>query len=222
MPAANRGGWRRTGRRERVRIGPLPAGSPSSGQSEQPNKLSRRRLQARRLGLKMAQGLPDLADLARHAGGGHLGDAGSAHNEGAGVHIGEVIATGRRGRAKDGVCTLRTGTDSPVNSDSSACRSSACRSTASAGTRSPSESTTKSPRMTSRPGIRSRVPSADRERARTRRIAQSFQHASLGARLLHDGNDQGGMANASGISASGKSPNVRYTPPPASSSASIG
>jgi hypothetical protein len=145
MPAANRGGWRRASRRERVRIGPLPARSRSPGQSEQTNELSRRRLQARRLGLKMAQGLPDLADLALHAGGGQLGDAGCAHDESAGVHIGEIIATGRRGRAKDGVCTLRTGTDSPVSSDASAGRSSACRSTASAGTRSPSESTTNPP-----------------------------------------------------------------------------
>jgi hypothetical protein len=169
LTAANRGGWRRASRRERVRIGPLPARSRSLGQSEQTNELLRRRLQARRLGLTMAQELPDLADLALHAGDGHLSDAGSARNESAGVHIGEIIATGLRGRAKDGVCTLRTGTDSPVNGDSSACRSSACRSTASAGTRSPSESTTKSPRTTSRPGIRFARAVADRERARTRR-----------------------------------------------------
>ena len=54
---------------------------------------------------------------------------------------------------------LRTGADSPVNSDSSICRSWHSLSAASAGTRSPSLSTTTSPRTTSRPAILLRTPS---------------------------------------------------------------
>ena len=54
---------------------------------------------------------------------------------------------------------LRTGTDSPVSSDSSAARFCAWRSTPSAGTRSPSATKTMSPRTTSRLAMRFRTPS---------------------------------------------------------------
>ena len=56
----------------------------------------------------------------------------------------------------DGV--LRTGTDSPVSSDSSTDRLMPRRRTASAGTRSPSARTIRSPRTTSRPAIRRWAP----------------------------------------------------------------
>ena len=57
------------------------------------------------------------------------------------------------------LASLRTGTDSPVSSDSSSSRSSHCTTVASAATRSPSESTIRSPRTTSRPAMRTRSPS---------------------------------------------------------------
>ncbi len=55
--------------------------------------------------------------------------------------------------------TLFTGTDSPVRIDSSTAMLMPRRSMASAGTRSPSESTMRSPRTTSRPGILRLAPS---------------------------------------------------------------
>ncbi len=61
--------------------------------------------------------------------------------------------------AGEGSACLRTGTDSPVSSDSSSSRSSHCTTVASAATRSPSESTIRSPRTTSRPAMRMRPPS---------------------------------------------------------------
>ncbi len=54
---------------------------------------------------------------------------------------------------------LRTGTDSPVSSDSSALTSSPATSSASAAMRSPSFTTSRSPTTTSRPAMRWRVPS---------------------------------------------------------------
>ncbi len=56
------------------------------------------------------------------------------------------------------IARLRTGTDSPVSSDSSTVRLVVSTRTASAGTRSPSTSMTRSPQTTSRPGIRFRLP----------------------------------------------------------------
>ena len=54
---------------------------------------------------------------------------------------------------------LRTGTDSPVSSDSSTDRSLASSTRASAGTRSPSRNSTRSPGTTSRPAMRTCCPS---------------------------------------------------------------
>ena len=74
---------------------------------------------------------------------------------------GQIVAAGPPafGRPAPARAILRTGTDSPVSSDSSVCRSLASTSTASAGTRSPSASTRRSPRTTSRPAMRLRSPS---------------------------------------------------------------
>ena len=83
---------------------------------------------------------------------------------------------------------LRTGTDSPVSSDSSADTFTPESSTASAGTRSPSESTSRSPRTTSRPGMRrcspSRITSAlglDRSRSASsaRSVLRSWKKLML-------------------------------------------
>src|SRR5450830_108650 len=67
------------------------------------------------------------------------------------------------------MATFRTGTDSPVRSDSSADRFEDQRSTASAGTRSPSDKTRMSSRTTSRPGMH---PGLVRGRPRARRRRQ--------------------------------------------------
>ena len=78
-----------------------------------------------------------------------------------GKHARQVIAAGamRLEGAPGAAAILRTGTDSPVSRDSSVWRSWLSTSTASAGTRSPSASTIKSPRTTSRPAMRLRSPS---------------------------------------------------------------
>ena len=105
--------------------------------------------------------------------------------------FGELSPPGRAPRpGSPKPATLRTGTDSPVRNDSSTCRSSHSTSAASAGTRSPSESTTMSPRATSRPGIRLRSPSRMTSARGLVRSRERLENA-LGARLLnhrdHDG-----------------------------------
>ena len=86
--------------------------------------------------------------------------------------------------------SLRTGTDSPVSSDSSACKSCACNNSASAGTRSPSAEHDQIAAHHFPTGDALAHAVADNERARARQVAQGLQHA-LGARLLHDGDDDG-------------------------------
>jgi hypothetical protein len=80
--------------------------------------------------------------------------------------------------------SLRTGTDSPVSRDSSACRSLHERSTASAGTRSPSATSTMSPRATSLPGTyicrpsritRARGLDRSRKASRARSVLRSWK-----------------------------------------------
>ena len=66
--------------------------------------------------------------------------------------------TSTLGAAPASRARLRTGTDSPVRSDSSIWRFIASARTPSAGTRSPSATATRSPRTTSRPAIRLRTP----------------------------------------------------------------
>jgi len=71
---------------------------------------------------------------------------------------------------------LRTGTDSPVSSDSSVSRAWAESSTPSAATRSPSPISSRSPRTTSRPGMRRRSPPRStkaRGLARSRRASST-------------------------------------------------
>ena len=68
--------------------------------------------------------MTDFTDLAQDPDRGHLADAGSAHDQGAGKHARQVIAAGPVVvvGAPGAAAILRTGTDSPVSSDSSACR----------------------------------------------------------------------------------------------------
>ena len=117
--------------------------------------------------------------------------------------------------------TLRTGTDSPVSSDSSVARCSACRSRPSAGTRSPSARTTRSPATTSRPAIRRRWPSRitrarGLERSRSASSACSVRRAWTIVIVMTTN------TKPSSINASAGSPRRRYTTPAATSMRNIG
>ena len=117
--------------------------------------------------------------------------------------------------------TLRTGTDSPVSSDSSVERCSARRRRPSAGTRSPSARTTRSPRTTSRPAMRRRSPSRitrarGLERSRSASSACSVRRSWTIVMVMTTN------TKPSSISASVGSPMRRYTTPAATSMRNIG
>ena len=101
----------------------------------------------------------DLAQLAARAGRRHLRETGPPDDQRAGTDPGLNFAARSVGGRSASAAFLCTGTDSPVKEDSPALRASAEMMGASAGTLSPSDRTNRSPRTTSRPGIRCRLPS---------------------------------------------------------------
>ena len=154
---------RRASRRARVPYSSTASTlTTAADHGEHPHEPPRLRLQPWRLGLQCAERLTDLADFAACAGRDHLGDARAAHDQRAGKHDRQIVAARPRGllaaRRRRRLSCGRARTRRSAAIHRSAGRGLAA-STASAGTRSPSASTTRSPRTTSRPAIRLRSPS---------------------------------------------------------------
>src|SRR5262249_35417851 len=117
---------------------------------------------------------PDLAYGTARLGSRDLGHAMLAHDQAARIDVRQSVTRLRCRRGAD-AAILRTGSDSPVNSDSSVVRPCETNRVASAGTRSPSAKTIRSPRRI-RAGNALLDPITDHQRAWTGEVAQALQH----------------------------------------------